>query len=127
MFSNEIILAILKTGLMLGGIMTAAAYFVLLERRVAAYQANTGFRFALAQPLGMVTMIAVAILYELQHRDMLGGWFDSTFGTWTPAFVAAVGWVVGLVAVFTVALIGPPVTDNRPRRQTQRYTVDDQI
>ena len=78
-------------------------------------------------PLGMVNLIAVAILYEIQHRDMLGGWFDSTFEAWTPVFVAAVGWVVGLVAVFTVALIGPQVTDNRPTRRTQRYTADDQI
>ena len=37
MISSDFIQVILKIGLMLGGIMTAAAYFVLLERRVAAW------------------------------------------------------------------------------------------
>ena len=78
-------------------------------------------------PLGLVNLIAVAILYELQHGDMLGGWFDSTFGAWTPAFVAVMGWIVAVVAVLAVAMIGPLMTDNRPQQQTQRYNVDDQI
>jgi NADH-quinone oxidoreductase subunit H len=37
MLTPEIILAVVKVALMIGGLMTAAAYFVLLERRVAAW------------------------------------------------------------------------------------------
>lgn len=78
-------------------------------------------------PLGLVNLIAVAILFELQHRDMLGAWFDATFGSWTSAFVAVVGWVVGIVAVLVAATIGPMVTDNRPKQRTRHFAVDDQI
>ena len=78
-------------------------------------------------PLGLVNLIAVAILHELQHRDMLGGWFDSTFGSWTPLFVSVVGWIVAIAAMTGVAMIGPVMSDNRPKRQTQRFAVDDQI
>src|SRR5687768_14854767 len=37
MLTPDTILAIVKVALMIGGLMTAAAYFVLLERRIAAW------------------------------------------------------------------------------------------
>ncbi len=37
MLTASTILALIKVGLMIGGLMTAAAYFVLLERRIAAW------------------------------------------------------------------------------------------
>lgn len=37
MLTASTILAVIKVGLMIGGLMTAAAYFVLLERRIAAW------------------------------------------------------------------------------------------
>ena len=67
-------------------------------------------------PLGIVNLLAVAILQELQHPNMLGSWFDRTFGNWTPAVVCLAGWVVAIAAWIAVALVGPLITDNRPRQ-----------
>ena len=78
-------------------------------------------------PLGLVNLIVVAVLFELQHRDMLGDWFEATLGSWTPLLVAVVGWFVAIVAVVFVAAIGPMVTDNRPRVKNRHYAIDDQI
>ena len=78
-------------------------------------------------PLGLVNLLAVAIIYELQHPQMLGGWFQQTFGSWTPVFVAFAGWTVAIVAMVFVAIISPLVTDNRPQRRLQPHAIDHQI
>jgi NADH-quinone oxidoreductase subunit H len=75
-------------------------------------------------PLGLVNLIAVAILYEMLEPQMLGGWFRRTFGGWIPLFVCAVGWMVAAVAMLTVASVGPLISDNRPRHPIPPTAMD---
>ncbi|MDG2384938.1 MAG: NADH-quinone oxidoreductase subunit NuoH [Pirellulaceae bacterium] len=68
-------------------------------------------------PLGVVNLVAVAILSELSHPNQFGeqlNWF----------YCSAVGWLVALSAWAIVAAIGPLVTDNRPQTYFQSYDAD---
>ncbi len=78
-------------------------------------------------PLGLVNLLAVAILEELQHPEMLGSWFQRTFGEGTMLMEILVGWGVAVIALLAVALIGPLITDNRPRHDLRPNAIDRQI
>jgi hypothetical protein len=59
-------------------------------------------------PLGMVNLVAVAVVEETRHyRDL------STMA------VVITGWVVALVAWFAMASAAPLMTDNRPKLETE--------
>jgi NADH-quinone oxidoreductase subunit H len=70
-------------------------------------------------PLGLVNIVAVAILEEIRH---VYGPPESSF-TWTLGIIAA-GWAVFGVAWLVTSLANPLVTDNRPRRDLQPLEVD---
>jgi NADH-quinone oxidoreductase subunit H len=61
-------------------------------------------------PLGLVNLVAVAILYEAwQQNDP-----QRTTAGWTAAIIA-MSWIVFVAAWTITALINPIVADNRPR------------
>ena len=72
-------------------------------------------------PLGIVNLVAVALLTEAAEI----GWLGQTAGAkW---LVMLIGWSVAIVAGVLVAWIGPLVTDNRPRMDLRKYGVDTQL
>ncbi len=72
-------------------------------------------------PLGMVNLVAVAVLEEL--RTLLG-WEES----WTGGLILiAASWAVCLAAWFFVAWAAPLVTDNRAHTRTRPWEIDAQV
>lgn len=71
-------------------------------------------------PLGVVNLLAVAIVTELRHPANWG----ASLAVWQ---VCAVGWMVLLITWVLVAIAGPLMTDNRPRMDLTRYGVDNQL
>lgn len=71
-------------------------------------------------PLGVVNLIAVAIVTEMRHPANWG----EQFAIWQ---VCAIGWLVLIVTWLIVAIAGPLVTDNRPRLDLAKYQVDQQL
>lgn len=78
-------------------------------------------------PLGLVNLIAVAVLEEIQHPQVFGPALEKLFGNWTSFMMCLVGWAVLMVACFLFASVGPLVTDNRPRVDLREYNIDPQI
>lgn len=73
-------------------------------------------------PLGLTNLVVVAVLYELR---MAG---DPQFANriWDVA-IMAVTWSVCLIGWLAVAYSGALVTDNRPRRNLQKFDIDSQL
>ena len=71
-------------------------------------------------PLGVVNLVAVAIITELQHPDHLGANLN-TF------FACVLGWVLLGVSWVAVAMCSPLMTDNRPHDKIRKYEIDPQI
>jgi NADH-quinone oxidoreductase subunit H len=71
-------------------------------------------------PLGVLNLLAVAIVTELRHTGVVSG----RFSTLT---VCMMGWGVMLAGWVVVAVTRPLIADNRPRGQLGRYEVDSQV
>ena len=71
-------------------------------------------------PLGVLNLVAVAVVTELQHTGMPAGGPSRLV-------VCLTGWIVMLIGWLIVATCRPLVTDNRPRTNLGRYEVDAQI
>ncbi|QDU27108.1 NADH-quinone oxidoreductase subunit 8 [Anatilimnocola aggregata] len=72
-------------------------------------------------PLGILNLVAVAVVEELRHWYAPDGSLNWTLLT------IALGWVVLVVGWLGVAISNPLVTDNRPRRDLSSVEVDSQI
>jgi len=79
-------------------------------------------------PLGLVNLVALAILYEV-YRMYVGRDVTDPVGVNTGwlLLIVACSWIVFIAAWIVVALFNPLVTDNRPRRDLSLTTVDSQI
>jgi NADH-quinone oxidoreductase subunit H len=75
-------------------------------------------------PLGLVNLVTVTFLVELQHPRMLGGWCQQHLGSCTPWVAALVGWLVAVAAWLVVAAAAPKISDNRPSWQLDPYGID---
>lgn len=78
-------------------------------------------------PLGIVNLVAVATLLELQHPAMLGSWLTERLGAYTSWLAIAVGWLVFGAAWMVVAATRPRLSDNHPRRDLQPFGIDHQL
>ncbi len=74
-------------------------------------------------PLGLVNLLAVALVTEAQHV----GWLGEANGLRSITLACLIGWGVAIAAWVVVAWIGPLVTDNRPRSDLRPYGIDPQI
>jgi len=117
--------AILRMAVLMAKICLVILFFMLVRWSWPRFRFDQLMALAwkVMLPLGIVNLVAVAILYEIRHPQMLGNWF----GPWTDAMTCLAGWVVAIVALISVALIGPVVADNRPRHQLEPHAIDRQI
>ena len=72
-------------------------------------------------PLGLVNLIAVALMTEAQQVGWLGGIFENRI------VIIICGWLVAIGSWVAVGFIGPLVTDNRPRLDMVEHGIDPQI
>ena len=72
-------------------------------------------------PLGMVNLVVVALLDQLQTQGLLGS------GAVSNVIVMALGWAVFIASALLVGIAGPLIADNRPRMDIAPYEVDRQI
>jgi NADH-quinone oxidoreductase subunit H len=73
-------------------------------------------------PLGILNLVAVAVVEELRHNYATTG----TSASWTTIAIV-IGWGVLIGGWLVVALANPIVTDNRPRRDLSTAEIDAQI
>lgn len=71
-------------------------------------------------PLGVVNLLAVAIVTEMRHPANWG----ERLASWQ---VCVIGWLVLIVTWLIVAIAGPLVTDNRPKLDLAKFQVDQQL
>ncbi len=116
--------ALLRCAVLMAKIFCVVLFFMLVRWSWPRFRFDQLMSLAwkVMLPLGLVNLLAVAILEELQHPEMLG-----TFGDWTMLIESLVGWGVAVIALLAIALIGPRVTDNRPRHHLQPHAIDRQI
>jgi NADH-quinone oxidoreductase subunit H len=75
-------------------------------------------------PLGVVNLVAVAILTELAHPGVLGARLYAALGGWTELVWCLAGWLVAVVAWLVVAWCGPEVSDNRVRSDIGGFQIE---
>lgn len=87
-----------------------------------------GMAWKVMLPLGLVNLIAVALLLEVVHPEVaLFGVSAANQPLAAAAVVVVGGWIVFVVAWLATAMLGPMETDNRPRLDVDRFGIDDQL
>jgi NADH-quinone oxidoreductase subunit H len=77
-------------------------------------------------PLGLVNLLAVAVVEELLHPAMAGRWLERVWPWSATAFASLAGWMVLVVSWLAVAVLAPRIADNRPRN-TLDWQIDSQL
>ena len=78
-------------------------------------------------PLGMVNLVAVAVLYEVRTNYQGGDVWPWNSALSQNALIGLAGWLVFALAWTGVAWAAPRVTDNRAQTSLEPYGVDPQI
>jgi NADH-quinone oxidoreductase subunit H len=116
--------AILRILVLQGKILAVVLFFMWVRWSWPRFRFDQLMNLAwkIMLPLGLVNIVAVAILYEArQYSDP-----HQASLSWTLATIA-ISWAVFLVAWTVTAFVNPLVTDNRPRRDLSVAAVDSQI
>jgi NADH-quinone oxidoreductase subunit H len=108
-------LALLRVVVLMAKIVAVIFFFMLVRWSWPRFRFDQLMTLAwkVMLPMGIVNLVAVAVVTEMQEGAWMGGRFVGTAGT-IAAFV--MGWLVMVVCWGIVAKIGPLVTDNRPQR-----------
>ena len=115
--------AILRIGVLITKITGVVLFFMLVRWSWPRFRFDQLMTLAwkIMLPLGLVNLISVAILTELQH---VGGRFSGAGGN---LLICLAGWIVAIVSWLLVAWLAPLVTDNRRRLDIDPYDVDVQL
>lgn len=115
-------LAILRIVVMLAKIIAVIMFFMLVRWSWPRFRFDQLMTLAwkIMLPLGLVNLVAVACVSELEQAAASGGEANRFV-------VPLVGWSVAILSWLVVAWLGPLVTDNRPKMDLQRYGVDSQL
>jgi len=116
--------AIARIGVLHGKIFLVIVFFMWVRWSWPRFRFDQLMNLAwkIMLPLGLVNLVAVAILEEIRHVYAPE---SSTF-VWTLAIIAC-GWLLFAAAWLATSLANPLVTDNRPRRDLSPLEVDSQI
>ena len=114
-------LAILRIAVLMAKIFAVIFFFMMVRWTWPRFRFDQLMSLAwkVMLPLGIVNLVAVAVLTEMEHI----GWLGAHGAIW----VCLAGWAVALLGWMGVAMIGPLVTDNRPRLDMRPYEVDPQL
>jgi NADH-quinone oxidoreductase subunit H len=105
-------MAVARVVILLAKVMVVILFFMLVRWSWPRFRFDQLMNLAwkVMLPLGLVNLVAVAIVVEIEHRRQLSGEPSG------PGMALAVGWSVALVAWVVAGLLAPLHTDNRPRR-----------
>jgi NADH-quinone oxidoreductase subunit H len=103
-------LALARVGVLLAKVLLVILFFMLVRWSWPRFRFDQLMNLAwkVMLPLGLVNLVAVAIVLEYQHASGA----DSPGSVW---LAVGVGWGVALAAWIGAALFAPLHTDNRPR------------
>jgi NADH-quinone oxidoreductase subunit H len=103
-------LALARVGVLLAKVLLVILFFMLVRWSWPRFRFDQLMNLAwkVMLPLGLVNLVAVAIVLETQHASGA----DSPGSVW---LAVGVGWGVALAAWIGAALFAPLHTDNRPR------------
>ena len=115
--------AILRIAVLLTKITGVVLFFMLVRWSWPRFRFDQLMTLAwkIMLPLGLVNLISVAILTELQHT---GSRFSGVGGN---LLICLAGWIVAIASWLIVAWLAPLVTDNRRRLDIDPYEVDVQL
>jgi NADH-quinone oxidoreductase subunit H len=104
-------LALARVAVLLAKVLLVILFFMLVRWSWPRFRFDQLMNLAwkVMLPLGLVNLVAVAIVLEFQHAR---GVDASPGGVW---LAIGIGWGVALVAWIAAALFAPLHTDNRPR------------
>ncbi len=111
--------AVLRVLVLMGKVFLVILLFMLIRWSWPRFRFDQlmGLAWKLMLPLGLVNLVALAILDQLR----------STWGL-SPAmgnvWLAVAGWIVCLGALVVVAYSRPLISDNRPQRELNVYDID---
>jgi NADH-quinone oxidoreductase subunit H len=116
-------LALARIGVLCAKIFAVIVFFMLVRWSWPRFRFDQLMTLAwkVMLPLGLVNLVAVAIITEAQHTGWMGGALNSSIAT------VLLGWIVVAVSWVVVALLAPRVTDNRPCLDLQPHSIDPQI
>ena len=116
-------LAFVRIGVLQTKILAVVVFFMLVRWSWPRFRFDQLMTLAwkVMLPLGIVNLVAVALLTEARHI----GWLGEGMGG--GLMVLLIGWAVAIGAWVAVAWLGPLVTDNRPRMDLQQFGVDNQL
>jgi NADH-quinone oxidoreductase subunit H len=122
-------IAILRTVVLMAKVVAVIFLFMLIRWTWPRFRFDQLMALAwkVMLPLGLVNLVAVACLEELQHPELLGGWCQQHLGVWTPWATALAGWTIAIAACLTAAAMAPVISDNRPRLPLRPYDIDPQV
>lgn len=118
-------LALFRVAVLMSKVFVVIFFFMLIRWSWPRFRFDQLMTLAwkVMLPLGLVNLIAVAVIQEIQHPDMWGAWFAGR-GNWP---TIAMGWGVFIVAWLGVAALRPVMTDNSPRRDLSPFGPDSQL
>ncbi len=109
-------LAIVRIAVLAAKILACVVFFMLVRWSWPRFRFDQLMNLAwkVMLPLGIVNLVAVAVLSELQVMGALG---PTPLSTWV---AAAGGWLVLIGSWLVVAQVGPLVTENQPQPTVAR-------
>ena len=123
-------LALIRTAVLFTKIVLVILFFMLVRWSWPRFRFDQLMTLAwkVMLPLGLVNLIVVAIVSEMQHMGWLGGHVEDGHRTVTSVIVASIiGWIVALSSWVFVAWASPMIADNRPRLDLDPTGVDTQL
>ncbi len=118
-------MGLLRVAVLMGKITLVIMFFMLVRWSWPRFRFDQLMTLAwkVMLPLGMVNLVAVALIHEAGH---------GTFGTGVAAFAnswisAIITWAVFILSWVVVIYTSPFVADNRPRRDLLEHGIDPQI
>ena len=116
--------ALLRIGVLYAKIFFVIVFFMMVRWSWPRFRFDQLMNLAwkIMLPLGLVNLVALAVLYELRAIN------DPQAASWLWGGIVFFGmWIVAALAWLGTSLANPLVTDNRPRLDTLPAEVDGQI
>lgn len=110
-------LAAIRVGVLFAKVFAVIFFFMMVRWSWPRFRYDQLLALAwkVLLPLGLLNLVVLAILMEVQHPQVAGGWLDERFGAGRAVVSWLPGWLLLVLAFMLVAWLRPIMTDNRPR------------